>query len=274
MAKITYTVEDLIYVMRRLRDPLTGCPWDIMQDFASVVPHTLEEAYEVVDAIEQEDYLHLGEELGDLLFQVIFYSQLGDEKELFNFHEVVDQQVSKIITRHPHVFPQGTIKSERLAHDVPEEAQIKENWEAIKQRDRNSRGALGRLADVPHALAALSRAQKLQKRASRHGFDWTEISGVIAKIDEERAELEQALKANDKQQIEEELGDLIFACVNLARHKGLDAEAMLRKSNRKFESRFALMEEQANTEQVEFDDLSADQKNRLWELAKHRERRS
>lgn len=267
-----YDISELLQVMARLRDPRTGCPWDLKQNFASVVPHTLEETYEVVDAIERQDYAHLCEELGDLLFQVIFYSQLGAEDGLFDFDQVVDGLVDKLIKRHPHVFPDGTLGSERSADEKPQESQIKATWEALKGKSRQDKGSTGRLADIPLPLPALTRATKLQKRAANHGFDWTEIEPVVAKIDEELAELKEAIGLTKKEFIEEELGDLIFACVNLGRHSGIDAESALRKSNQKFELRFAAMERQADNRQMVFESLSADQKNELWEEAKRIER--
>ena len=260
--------------MTRLRDPDTGCPWDLKQDFASVVPCTLEETYEVVDAIERGDYDHLREELGDLLFQVIFYSQLGAEDNLFDFHEVVDELVRKLVIRHPHVFPDETLTGKRSPGDEVKGEEIKAVWEELKRKSRSDKGITGRLADVPLALPALTRASKLQKRASSHGFDWTEIDPVIAKIDEELAELKEAIGLDQIDAVEEELGDLVFACVNLARHAGLDAESVLRKANRKFESRFAMMERQASDQSVTFESLTSDQKNQLWEEAKRIERLS
>ncbi len=268
-----YDTADLVYLMERLRDRKTGCPWDIEQSFASVVPCTLEETYEVIDAIEREDFSHLREELGDLLFQVIFYCQLGAEREQFDFADVVSGLVHKLIARHPHVFPDKTLTSERQSDEVLEERQIKNNWEALKRRDRKQKGVIGRLADVPLALPALSRSAKLQKRASRHGFDWSHINQVVDKIDEELAELKEALDMGSIDLIEEELGDLFFACVNFSRHSALDAESVLRRANRKFESRFAAMEQQATEDGVDFDALPADEKNRLWELAKQIERK-
>jgi ATP diphosphatase len=270
--KHAHDIKDLLQLMARLRDPDTGCPWDLKQNFASIVPHTLEETYEVIDAIERGDYEHLREELGDLLFQVIFYSQLGGEGGLFDFAQVVDGLVDKLVTRHPHVFPDGTLESKRSADDKPQESQIKATWEALKGKSRQDKGVPGRLADIPLPLPALSRAAKLQKRASNHSFDWTEMGPVVAKIDEELAELKEAISLNKKEYIEEELGDLIFACVNLSRHAGFDAESALRKANQKFESRFAAMERQAHDQQMVFESLSADQKNDLWEEAKRIER--
>lgn len=268
----SYNIEDLLFLMERLRDPHTGCPWDTKQNFASLVAFTLEETYEVIDAIEREDYQHLREELGDLLFQVIFYSQLGAEQELFDFQAIVNELTHKLITRHPHVFPQGNLASERQSSEPLDEQQLKSSWEDLKQQDRNNKGVTGRLADVPFALPALSRSTKLQKRASRHGFDWTDISQVVDKLDEELLELKEALGLNEKELIEEELGDLVFACVNFARFAGLDAESVLRKANQKFERRFVMMEQQASSEKVDFDALSTAEKNRLWEFVKGKEK--
>jgi nucleoside triphosphate diphosphatase len=272
--KKQYDISDLMYLMTRLRDPDTGCPWDLKQDFASIVPCTLEETYEVVDAIEREDYEHLREELGDLLFQVVFYSQLGAEDKLFDLHEVVDELVRKLVVRHPHVFPDETLTGKRNPDDEVKGEDIKTVWEDLKRKSRNDKGSVGRLADIPLALPALTRASKLQKRASNHGFDWTEIDPVIDKIDEELSELKEALDLGEIDFVEEELGDLVFACVNLARHAGLDAESVLRKANRKFESRFATMERQASDQSVLFESLTSDQKNQLWEEAKRIEKLS
>ncbi len=176
-----YSVDDLLYLMARLRDPESGCPWDIKQDYASIAPSTLEEAYEVVDAIEKQDFVHLKEELGDLLFQVIFYSQLGKEDERFEFASVVSDLVAKLIRRHPHVFPDGTLQS-RIDNRNTLQADVKARWEAIKQQEREAKGAQGLLADVPLNLPALSRAAKLQKRAASVGFDWDNVYGPIAKV--------------------------------------------------------------------------------------------
>ena len=266
-----YHIDDLVRLMARLRDPLTGCPWDTSQDFSSLVPYTIEETYEVVDAIARQDYGHLREELGDLLFQIVFYSELAAEQQLFNLADVIDGLVTKLIFRHPHVFPEGTLGSERAAGDILEIADIKDTWENIKRKDRESRGDTGRLADVPIALPALSRAEKLQKRAARHGFDWTEIQPVVDKIDEELLELKDAMATDDPALLEEELGDLIFCCVNLARHAGLDAESVLRKANRKFESRFVAMEKRSTEQNLDFDQLSAADKNELWDAVKQQE---
>ncbi|HHX82661.1 MAG TPA: nucleoside triphosphate pyrophosphohydrolase, partial [Pseudomonadaceae bacterium] len=167
---VRHTIDDLLQLMARLRDPQTGCPWDIRQDFASLVPFTVEEVYEVVDTIERGDYDHLGEELGDLLFQVVFYAQVAEEEGRFDFSTVVDGIVRKLLARHPHVFPDGTLASHRATAEA-DERQVKDQWEAIKAVERQSKGRSGLLADIPAALPALVRAQKIQKRAARVGFD-------------------------------------------------------------------------------------------------------
>lgn len=268
-----YSVDDLLYLMRRLRDPVGGCPWDLQQTFASIAPFTLEETCEVIDAIEREDYTQLSEELGDLLFQVVFHSQLGADAGLFGFADVVHQIVAKLVERHPHVFPQGTLHSRRepaaAEHSL---VSIKQTWETIKQRQRSAKGDAGRLADVPLALPALSRATKLQQRAANHGFDWPDVAGVFAKIDEEMAELKAAIASGDSDHIEEEVGDLLFCCVNLARHLEVDSEGAVRRANRKFERRFRAMETLAAEQGRDFARLDLGELDELWQRAKLRER--
>lgn len=250
--------------MARLRDPHAGCPWDIKQDYASITPSTLEEAYEVVDAIEKQDFVHLKEELGDLLFQVIFYSQLGQEQNRFEFASVVSDLVGKLIRRHPHVFPDGTLHSRvDNRHTLPSD--IKARWEAIKQQERDDKGAQGLLADVPLALPALSRAAKLQKRAASVGFDWDNVQQPIAKVREELEEVEDALATKDHAAVVEEIGDLFFAVVNISRHLKIDPEQALRAANQKFEQRFGYIEQQA---QQPLTETSLDEMNKLWEQAK------
>lgn len=259
-----YTIDDLLYLMARLRDPETGCPWDITQDYASIAPSTLEEAYEVVDAIEKQDFVHLKEELGDLLFQVIFYSQIGKEEDRFEFAGVVSGLVSKLIRRHPHVFPDGTLHSRvENRHTLPSD--VKERWEAIKKQEREEKGALGLLADVPLNLPSLSRAAKLQKRAASVGFDWEDVYGPIAKVREELMEVEAELDSGDAAALEEELGDLLFAVVNIARYQKIDPEQALRIANQKFEQRFHYIETNADQPLA---DTSIHEMNRLWDEAK------
>ena len=270
----TYGVEDLIHLMTRLRKSDTGCPWDLKQGFQSIVPHTLEETYEVVDTIERGDFVHLREELGDLLFQIVFYSQIAKEQALFDFDEIIDTLTAKLLKRHPHVFPDGSLQSERKANLVPEQSEIRKTWEQSKAKDRLEKGALGRLADIPLALPALTRAEKLQRRASNHGFDWPDYRPVLDKVDEELAELREAIELNDARHIEEELGDLIFACINLGRHRGINLETCLRHANQKFEARFHQMEVIAENGNLDFEGLTLEEKNDLWLQVKSREKTS
>ncbi len=262
-----YGIDDLLYLMQRLRDPEAGCPWDLKQDFASIVPHTLEEAYEVADTIERQDWAHLKDELGDLLFQVIFYAQLGAEEERFDFAAIVDSLVTKLVRRHPHVFPAGTLDSSREGASICE-AEIKANWERIKQAEREHKSRSGILDDVPLALPALSRAAKLQKRAAQVGFDWPDPLQVLDKIEEEIAELREAIAAGDRREIRHELGDLIFAQVNLARHLGVNPETALRATNQKFERRFGHVEQRVNASQREWQQFSLAELDAFWDEAK------
>ncbi len=259
-----HSIDDLLYLMARLRDPLSGCPWDIKQNYASIAPSTLEEAYEVVDAIEKQDFIHLKEELGDLLFQVIFYSQLGAEEGRFDFVGVVSDLVEKLVRRHPHVFPDGTLQS-KIDNHLTLPSDVKARWESIKQQERDAKGAQGLLADVPLNFPALSRAAKLQKRAASVGFDWDDVKGPIAKVREELSEVEQALSANDMAAVAEELGDLLFSVVNISRYLHIDPEQALRQATMKFERRFQYIETHADTPLSE---ASMETMNRLWDEAK------
>ena len=266
LSRSRYQLADLLRVMARLRDPQSGCPWDIAQDFRSIVPSTLEECYELAEAIEQGDFEHVAEELGDVLFQVIFYAQLGVERDLFSFETIVDTLAGKLIRRHPHVFANGDIEGVvDKRHSV--EA-VKTSWEAIKQDERRAKSQDGLLADVPVALPALPRAQKLQKRAASVNFDWTDAGPVLEKLEEEIAELRQAMAAGNEPEIDEEMGDILFSCVNLSRHLGLDAEASLRRANGKFERRVLAMEASASASDTELQALSAGELDALWEAAK------
>lgn len=229
-----YGVADLLDVMARLRDPEAGCPWDIDQTFRSIVPSTVEEVYELVDAIEREDWDHVAEELGDVMFQVVFYAQLGKEQGRFDFNQVVHTLTEKLIRRHPHVF---ATQSEKISQD-----DVKKQWEAIKQQERSQKQKLGVLDDIPRALPALTRAQKLTKRAASVGFDWPNISQVLAQLKSEIEELEEAIASGDQRHSAEELGDLLLCGANLARHLKVDAEQCLRESNAKFERRFGYIE--------------------------------
>lgn len=265
----TYSIADLRYLMSRLRDPHTGCPWDIKQTYQTITPHTVEEVYEVVDAIDRGDIEHLSEELGDLLFQIIFYTQLGEEDKQFDFDTVVSVITAKLLRRHPHVFPDGTLRSVRDSQTVATEAEIKSNWEAIKKQERLAVGCSGTLDEIPLALPALSRAFKLQKRAATRGFDWSEISGVLDKVKEEIAELEQEIASGNAQAMEDEMGDLLFSCVNLARHLAINPEQSLVRASDKFKRRFETMEAAVGVES--FADLSLEEMEQQWKNAKRRE---
>lgn len=272
MEEKQYQLPDLLYLMACLRHPESGCPWDLEQTFQSIVPHTLEEAYEVADAIEKQDYQHLKEELGDLLLQVVFYTQLAKEQNLYEFEDVVDQLVKKLLRRHPHVFPDGQLESFMGADagkQITSET-VKQNWEAIKQVEKNltqttQDDALVSSKSVfdglPLGFPGLSRAAKLQRKAASLGFDWPEKSPVFAQLLAEIAELEEVLQqqakleANDlannikttaetlHDRVVDELGDVMFSAVNLARHYGLDAEQVMRQANNKFERRFRKVEQ-------------------------------
>lgn len=280
-----YTIDDLRYLMQRLRDPETGCPWDLKQTYKTIAPHTLEEVYEVIDTIERNDLSHLGEELGDLLFQVIFYSQLGAEEDIFDFDRVVHGIVEKLVRRHPHVFPLGTLHSERDpdVDAAAEEARIKQVWEQIKKQERAEKGERRTLDDIPMAMPALSRAQKLQKRAATTGFDWDNREDVLSKVKEEIAELEVEMQANNGQAVngqafngravEEELGDLLFSCVNLARHLGIDPERAMRLANNKFQRRFEEVETLAGKNKPSgLSEMSVDEMELLWTQVKATEK--
>ena len=254
-------ISALLDVMRRLRDPQTGCPWDVAQNFNTIAPYTIEEAYEVADAIARNEMGELREELGDLLFQVVFHARLAEERDEFAFADVVNSIVEKMIRRHPHVFADtqvGDAKAQALA------------WEEIKALERAARGGdcSDPMADIPLALDALQRAAKIQKRASRLGFDWTEVPPVVAKLREEIGELEVEIAAGaTRDRMREELGDVLFSVVNLARHLQIDPAGALVNANCRFEQRFAQVCEQAGgAEQLQT--RSADELETLWQQAK------
>jgi MazG family protein len=226
-------IERLLGIMARLRDPVRGCPWDLAQDFRSIAPHTIEEAYEVADAIERADFGALCEELGDLLFQVAFHARLADERGAFAFEDVVSAICDKLVRRHPHVFGDAVVA------DAADQTRA---WERMKHEERTARGAQGALADVPAALPALSRAHKLGRRAADAGFDWPDAAGPRAKVDEELAELDRAAVTGDSAAREAELGDLLFSVVNLARHLDVDPESALRRANDRFVRRYQYVE--------------------------------
>lgn len=251
-------IVPLASIMAQLRNPDGGCPWDLEQNFSSIAPYTIEEAYEVADAIERNDMEALQDELGDLLLQVVFHSQMASEQGSFGLQEVIDGICDKMHRRHPHVFADTTANSPSA---------VVANWESIKAAERSDKQDGSALAGVAHALPALLRAQKIQKRAARTGFDWPDIEGAKAKIFEELEEVEAATSDEHKQ---EELGDLLFAVVNLSRFLNVDAETALKTATAKFERRFRLMEDRAGDS---FAGLSLEEKERHWQDAKSAELR-
>jgi len=254
------TIDRLLGIMQRLRDPEQGCPWDLQQTFATIVPHTLEEAYEVAEAVSSGKPQPLRDELGDLLFQVVFLSQLAEEAGWFNFDDVAQGISDKLERRHPHVFANG---------ETPTAAGQTQVWESIKAQERAAAGEAGVLSGIALALPALARAAKLGKRAGRVGFDWPEADGVRLKVMEELAEFEETLTLNQsKARQEEELGDLLFAVANWARRLGLEPETALRASNQKFERRFAAMEAMASARGLRLEALSLAEWESLWQDAK------
>jgi len=269
------SINKLRWIMSELRDPETGCPWDIKQDFSSITSHTLEEAYEVVDAIEQGDFVELEKELGDLLFQVIFYSQLGKEQQYFDFDSVIAAICEKLIRRHPHVFAQASLQTDEA---------IKANWENEKALERQQKAGnnaslddltnLSILADIPKNLPALSQAAKIQKRCSHVGFDWDNVTDVFAKIEEEVQEVKDELEADtlDKKALGEEIGDLMFAVVNLCRHAKEDPETLLRQANKKFSRRFVGVEEQVNKSGKSFTEHDLAELESYWQQVKIQEK--
>ncbi|WP_373190792.1 nucleoside triphosphate pyrophosphohydrolase [Halomonas sp.] len=276
MSESRHDLDDLLALMAVLRDPEQGCPWDVNQDWDSIVPHTLEEAYEVADAIERRAWSELPGELGDLLFQVIYYSQFAAEEGRFDFHDVVHTLTAKMLYRHPHVFPDGTLASRRQGVSAAEvkAQQVHSRWESLKAEERAERAgrepdAPSVLDDVPRTLPALSRAAKLSKRAARVGFDWPDACGVLAKIREELDEVEQALAEGKRVHAAEEVGDLLFAVTNLARTLKADPEQCLRATNAKFERRFRYVEAALVTEGVPLSEAGLATLERHWQAAKH-----
>ncbi|MCE8440781.1 nucleoside triphosphate pyrophosphohydrolase [Rhodovulum sulfidophilum] len=254
----------LLEIMRRLRDPKTGCPWDIEQDFRSIAPYTIEEAYEVADAIEREAWDELEGELGDLLLQSVYHAQMGEEAGLFDFHSVADRVSDKMVARHPHVF--GTEDREKSAE------QQTRDWETIKAAERAGKEARGVLDDVALALPALTRAVKLQKRAARVGFDWTETGQVLDKIVEEAQELVEARETLTQAEVFEEFGDLLFVVANLARHLKIEPEEALRAANAKFTRRFNGIEARLAAMGKRPEDSDLAEMDALWDAVKAEEK--
>lgn len=258
--------EQLVDIMKQLRDPVTGCPWDLEQSFETIAPYTIEEAYEVADAIERRDHAELKEELGDLLLQVVFHSQIAKEANLFDVNDVAAAISQKMLRRHPHVFADaGTRSSEEQTAE----------WEAIKATERAQKRDTdmppSALDGVAKALPALMRAEKLQKRAARTGFDWTEATDILEKLDEESGEVKDAISGGVIDEIEDEIGDLLFVAANLARRFDLDPEIALRKANAKFERRFRAMEQLAIQQGQDFSALSLAEQDALWKAVKRQE---
>ncbi|HIF9351188.1 TPA: nucleoside triphosphate pyrophosphohydrolase [Photobacterium damselae] len=258
-------IEQLLSIMAKLRDPKDGCPWDIKQSFDSIVPYTLEEAYEMADAIEKQNWLDVKEELGDLLFQVVFYSQMAKEQDLFDFDEVVAGICEKLTRRHPHVFADKQFASE---------AEVKANWEAEKAKERADKAVDNSiLANVPLAMPALTRADKIQKRCAQFGFDWDSVAPVAEKVVEELDEVmdEYQQVTLDQNRIEEEMGDLLFSVVNLSRHLNVNPERALQKANKKFERRFRKVEKNVLEKGMEISNCSLEQLDQEWNIVKKME---
>ena len=271
-ARKRYGIEDLLAVMARLRDPKTGCPWDVKQSFATIAPYTIEEAYEVADAIARDDLDGLKDELGDLLLQVVYHAQMAAEDDRFAFADVVDAITAKMIRRHPHIFEDASLRESFESSGV---------WERIKAEEKSERGGTAGasiLDDVPLALPGLTRAVKLQSRAARVGFDWPSLEPVLAKAEEEIGELKVAIASEGAGaapgKVAEEFGDLLFVMANLARHLSIDPEDALRGANAKFVRRFASIEDALRKDGRKPEVSSLEDMDALWDQAKEAERKS
>ncbi len=259
-------------IMAKLRDPETGCKWDIKQNFQTIAPYVIEEAYEVVDAINNGDMDELRDELGDLLLQVIFHSRIAEEDGIFNFNDVAGAVADKMINRHPHIFNVNSKDNSDIKIK-----QIRQNWEDIKAKERQAKvkdksQLTSAIDGVAMALPSLMRAEKLTKRAASVGFDWTKADDIFAKIEEEIAELRQEIKLSaSKERLRDELGDLLFCMANLARHLNIDAEESLRDANAKFSRRFKAMEEILHLKDERLSSKSLDEMEKLWQIVKHNE---
>lgn len=257
-------IDRLLGIMKRLRDPENGCPWDREQTFATIAPYTLEETYEVLDAINREDFDDLRGELGDLLFQVVFYAQMAQEDGRFNFDDICAAISDKLERRHPHIFGDATAENS---------AEVLAKWESIKTAERAEKEQHSALDDIPEALPALMRAHKIQKRCSSVGFDWNSLGPVLDKVHEEIEEVmhEATQAVVDEAKLEEEVGDLLFATVNLARHLGTKAETALQKANRKFERRFRQVESIISAQGLEMGQATLEQMENAWQQVKRQE---
>ncbi|MDF1780092.1 MAG: nucleoside triphosphate pyrophosphohydrolase [Alcanivoracaceae bacterium] len=260
-------VTQLIDIMAKLRDPKSGCAWDLEQTFETIIPYTIEEAFEVADSVAAKDWPEFKEELGDLLLQVVFHARIAEEQHLFSFDDIVSTLNEKLVRRHPHVF------GNQQGADIE---QIKQTWEIIKADERENKGRrhVSALDGVPSGLPALQKATKLQKKAAKVGFDWSSLAPVLQQVHAEVAELERALEENDPDAIEDELGDVFFTLVNVSRHLKIDSDGALRRASVKFEARFRDMEEQARQHGQSLQDLDEDSLERLWRSAKTRLLRS
>lgn len=271
MNKSQKNIQDLLDIMEQLRNPKTGCPWDLNQSFATIIPFTIEEVYEVVDAIERNDKIDLCEELGDLLFQIVFYAQLAKEEESFTFADVVSSVVTKMIRRHPHVFDHGSARTI---------GEIETNWQRIKKQEKIERqqrreaaglsddSPKGLLSSVKTSLPTYQQAIALQDKAAEVGFDWHDVSQIIAKIEEEKMELIEAITSHNSQEIEDEFGDLLFAILNLARRLKIDPRAALSRTNNKFRKRFAYIEKCLKSQGRNLSDSNLSEMESLWQQAK------
>ena len=273
------SMQQLLSIMRHLRDSAHGCDWDRKQTLKTLTGYTLEEVYEVIDAVEREDAAQLRDELGDLLFQVVFYAQIANEQGQFDFHDVAAAINAKLLHRHPHVFPDGTLASFGSSELALDAETVAIRWEEIKNLERQVKAARSPasalpsvLDDVPAALPALERARKLQRRAGSLGFDWQEAAPVLARLREEIAELEAAMAGADAQAMQDEFGDVLFSCVNLARHLDIDSESALRAANRKFEQRFRAMETLAQARSLSLPALTLSELDALWDEVKATQR--
>lgn len=253
-------IEKLLEIMAALRDPDSGCPWDIKQTSASIAAYTLEETHETLDAIERDDMDNLREELGDMLFHVVFHARIAEERGAFNFDEVVEGIVSKMLRRHPHVF--DTERDNKL-----DEAALKQQWQALKQAEKSAPEERS-FGDHSAALPALNRAGVLQTEAAEYGFDWPSIQPVLEKLDEEVAELKQAITSGSERDISDELGDVMFVCLNIARHRKINAEMALRDTNRKFMRRFDYVIEQMNAAGHDMDQQQLERMEGFWQQSK------
>ena len=254
-------MQELIEIMQRLRDPENGCPWDTKQDFSTIAPFTIEEAYEVADAIARDNMADLKDELGDLLFQVVFHSQMAIEQGLFDFNDVHQAICDKLQRRHPHIFSDA---------EIMDEAHQKQVWEIYKAEERKQKGEHSLMDGIPAGMAELQRSIKLQKRARKAGFDWPSADPVMEKFDEELQEMRAAMASGDRDAMEDELGDLLFVATNLARQLDIDPGRALRRSNAKFERRFRAMEETAGGQDA-LDPLDLDAMEDLWQNVKKTE---